>query len=190
MVRHSYARTGVYRILVSRRPNSAYRAVLHVANARTAAVTPPAAAGTAAALDWRIDMLAAVNALRRDAGLAPVELCSNLTSAAQDYATAMATQDHYGHQGLDGSQPWDRMSSHGYVWRGAGENNAGGFGSVSEVMAGWRASPGHYANIVNPSFTHLGVGRAANPSSTYRSYWVQDFGYGGSCPVIRANRGA
>jgi uncharacterized protein YkwD len=48
-------------------------------------------------------------------------------------------------------------------------------------MAGWRASPHHYDNLVNPSYTHLGLGRASDPASAYHSYWVQDFGYGGTC---------
>jgi uncharacterized protein YkwD len=127
-------------------------------------------------------MLAQVNTLRQQAGVGPVTLCANLTAAAQDYASVMATKNHYGHVGLDGSQPWDRMTASGYAWQGAGENIAGGFDTTTAVMAGWRASPHHYDNLVNPSYTHIGLGRASDPTSTYHSYWVQDFGYGGACP--------
>ena len=43
-------------------------------------------------------------------------------------------------------------------------------------MAGWLKSEGHCRNIMNGSFKELGVGYAANASSSYRTYWVQDFG--------------
>jgi uncharacterized protein YkwD len=176
MARHAYARPGSFRIVVSRNPASAYRVLLKVAAAASNPVENPV---TSAA--WRSDMLTQVNDLRQQAGVGPVTLCANLTAAAQDYASVMAAKNHYGHVGLDGSQPWDRMAASGYGWQGAGENIAGGFNTPSAVMAGWRASPHHYDNLVNPSYTHLGLGRASNPTSTYHSYWVQDFGFGGAC---------
>jgi uncharacterized protein YkwD len=192
MARHTYATPGSFRLVVSRNPISAYRALLTVAAATSSPAGKPATStpgtstpGTSERITsaaWRNDMLAQVNALRQQAGVGPVTLCANLTAAAQDYASIMATKNHYGHVGLDGSQPWDRMTASGYAWQGAGENIAGGFDTTSAVMAGWRASPHHYDNLVNPSYTHLGLGRASDPSSTYHSYWVQDFGYGGACP--------
>jgi uncharacterized protein YkwD len=83
--------------------------------------------------------------------------------------------------GPDGSQPWDRMSAHGYQWREAAENIAAGFNDVDAVMTGWRNSPGHYANIISPTLEHVGFGSATNPSSIYGNYWVQNFGRGGTC---------
>ena len=194
-VEHAYDRTGVFRISVSRAPYSAFRAVLHVAGATTTAApatpsapapsaaapaTPGIGAGTTAAA-WRVQMLDRVNALRRAAGAPPVSLCQPLVASAQDYATVMATTNYYGHVGPDGSQPWDRMSAHGYQWQGAAENIAAGFDDLDSVMKAWQASPGHYENIVNPAFVHVGFGSASKASSTYGTYWVQHFGYGGSC---------
>jgi uncharacterized protein YkwD len=39
-------------------------------------------------------------------------------------------------------------------------------------MTGWMSSPGHKANILNCSFTAIGVGY-----DTRGNYWVQNFGY-------------
>jgi uncharacterized protein YkwD len=44
-----------------------------------------------------------------------------------------------------------------------------GYPSEESVMNGWLASQGHCANIMNSSFTKMGVERV-------RSYWTQDFG--------------
>jgi uncharacterized protein YkwD len=172
---HSYRSAGVFRIVVSRTPQVAYRAVLRVAKTVASAPAQPSAS------QWRLDMLSQVNALRQKAGVASLELCEPLQGTAQDYATLMASTDYYGHVGPDGSEPWDRMAAHGYAWHGAGENIAAGFDDVAAVMAAWRESPGHLANIMNPSFTHVGFGQAANPGSTSENYWVQNFGYGGNC---------
>lgn len=130
---------------------------------------------------WQYRMLDAVNALRRAAGAPPVRLCPSLTAAAQEYAVTMASTGHYGHVGVDGSQPWDRMSAHGYSWTGAAENIAGGFSRVPVVMQAWHASAGHYENLVNPSLRHVGFGRATVQGSPLGTYWVQDFATGGRC---------
>jgi len=43
------------------------------------------------------------------------------------------------------------------------------------VMAGWMASDGHRANILNPNFRELGVGYY-HGGSWFGDFWVQDFG--------------
>jgi len=130
---------------------------------------------------WQYRMLDAVNALRRAAGAPAVHLCPSLTAAAQEYAATMARTGHYSHVGVDGSQPWDHMSAHGYSWTGAAENIAGGFSRVPVVMQAWHASAGHYDNLVNPTLQHVGFGRATVEGSPMGTYWVQDFAAGGRC---------
>ena len=90
----------------------------------------------------------------------------------------MSTRDHYGHVGPDGSQPGERMVREGYRWRAYAENIAAGQRSVAAVMADWIASAGHYANLVNPAYRHVGLGHASTGVSEYGDYWVQDFGRG------------
>ena len=57
--------------------------------------------------------------------------------------------------------------------RAAGENIAWGNVSADQMMVMWMNSPGHRANILNPSFTHVGIG--ATKASSGRWYGVQDF---------------
>ncbi len=128
---------------------------------------------------WQTAMLDRVNAVRAAAGVAPLALCGTLTVAAQGHAEDMADAGYFSHDSADGRSPGDRLRSAGYDGRTWGENIAAGYSDVTAVMAGWVDSPGHYANLVRASFTHLGVGRA--DGGEYGRYWVQDFGAGGSC---------
>lgn len=135
----------------------------------------------AVAPGWRKVMLARMNAIRAAAGVAPLQPCPALRRSAQEYATLMSTRDHYGHVGPDGSQPQERMRRQGYVWSAIGENIAAGQRSVDEVMAAWEDSAGHYANLVNPAYRHVGLGHWSSAGSRYGDYWVQDFGRGRGC---------
>jgi uncharacterized protein YkwD len=130
---------------------------------------------------WRRAMLARVNEVRARVGLPPLRSCSALRRSAQGYASTMATSNHFAHEGVDGSEPWDRMQRQGYRWRDAAENIAAGQQSVAEVMDDWIASPEHYANLVNPHVRDVGFGFADDTRSTYGSYWVQNFGRGHGC---------
>jgi uncharacterized protein YkwD len=71
------------------------------------------------------------------------------------------------------------MTAAGYQWTRAGENIAAGQPDVYNVMIAWVYSPGHYKNIVDPGFQHVGFGSV--PRSDGGSFWVQDFG-AGTCP--------
>ena len=108
--------------------------------------------------------------------MAPLALNAQLNSAAQKHATDMATYNYFSHTGRDGSKPWDRMKREGYTWRRAGENIAAGYTTARAVVDGWLRSPGHCANLMNKNFKDLGVGYAYGASSTYKHYWVQNFG--------------
>jgi uncharacterized protein YkwD len=130
---------------------------------------------------WRKQMLARINAVRAAAGVAPLEPCPALRRSAQEYAMLMSTRDHFGHVGPDGSQPQERMRRQGYLWNAVGENIAAGQRSVADVAAAWERSAGHYANLVNPAYRHVGLGHWSAAGSRYGDYWVQDFGRGSGC---------
>ncbi len=127
-------------------------------------------------------MLARVNAARAagascgSAGsfAAAPPLAWNLiaTQAALRHSDDMVARDFFDHRGSDGSSAGDRLSAAGYAWSRWGENIAAGQGSVAEVVAGWMASPGHCANLMQPSFKDLGVACVSGSASNrYRSYW-------------------
>ena len=103
-------------------------------------------------------------------------LDAQLNTASDKYAIDMATYNRFSHTGRDGSQPWDRMTREGYIWRAAGENIAAGYSTTRAVVDGWLRSPGHCKNIMSPNFKDVGVGYGYSASSTYGHYWVTDFG--------------
>ncbi len=128
---------------------------------------------------WQKDMLRQVNVLRAGIGVAPLKLCAPISTAAQKYATLMADTGHFAHQGPDGRAAGDRIVSAGYNWRTYGENIAWNQVDVTDVMQAWIGSLGHYKNLVNKSFDHVGFGGSA--SSDGEISWVQNFGSGGAC---------
>jgi uncharacterized protein YkwD len=139
------------------------------------------------AVSWQEQMLSSLNMIRADNGLNPLKLCNPLNNSAQGYAKTMATQDFFSHEGKDGSTAGQRIQSAGYNWRnsktssGIAENIAAGQVSVTSVMKDWKNSTGHFKNMTNSKFTHVGFGMAENAKSTYKKYWVQNFGYGARC---------
>ena len=54
-----------------------------------------------------------------------------------------------------------------------GENIAFGPESAEEAVAGWMASPGHCANIMDPRFREMGVAVAQGRKRGH-FYWVQN----------------
>jgi uncharacterized protein YkwD len=67
-----------------------------------------------------------------------------------------------------------RAEAAGYDWRALGENIAWNSVTPEDVVAGWMRSPGHCKNIMNPSFTEIGV--AYVQIADGQTWWTQDFG--------------
>lgn len=110
------------------------------------------------------------------AATTPLAYNAQLEGAAQGHASDMATKNYFSHTSQDGRTFSQRITAAGYAWRTIGENIAAGQSTPESVVSGWLQSPGHCANIMNPAFKELGVGYTYSASSTYRHYWVQDFG--------------
>lgn len=100
----------------------------------------------------------------------PLTMDPDLRCAARLHARDMQEQGYFSHTGQDGSSPGNRISRTGYTFRTWGENIARGQSDAAAVMAAWMSSPGHCRNIMNPSFTEIGVA-LRNPGR----YWVQKF---------------
>ncbi|MES9848704.1 MAG: Ig-like domain-containing protein [Candidatus Thiodiazotropha sp.] len=100
--------------------------------------------------------------------------CS-LEQAAQGHSTSMADNDFFNHIGLDESDPGDRITATGYIWRTYGENIAAGYPDEESTVSALLDSPGHCANIMNPGFSEVGTAVTENSASTYVIYWTQNF---------------
>lgn len=128
--------------------------------------------------DYATRLLALTNEARLNAGLNPVIYSCELQQSAQGHATAMATQGFFSHTGADGSSLAGRILATGFDFQWAGENLAGGATTPERAFELWMQSPGHKRNIMQPLFSHMGVGHyvAAPGASKYGTYWVQNFG--------------
>jgi uncharacterized protein YkwD len=126
----------------------------------------------------RKEMLASVNAARKQAGLRPLKANALLDKAAQGHAEDMLARGYFAHKSPSGNTVRERARAAGYGWHLIGENIAFGQTSVDEVMETWLNSPGHRKNILTAGFTELGVGLAMGlgPDGKYQVYWVQNFG--------------
>lgn len=128
-----------------------------------------------------VDLVNAARSKARKCGSAkftvapPLTASRELNEAAARHARDMARKKFFDHRGVDGSQPKDRVLRAGYQPRLTGENIAFGPESAEEVVAGWLASPGHCANIMDSRFQNIGVGLASGRKRG-EIYWVQTFG--------------
>lgn len=121
-------------------------------------------------------VVALVNEARADAGCEPLTVDVTLAAVAHAHSKDMATSDYFDHNGQDGTTPFERFTSAGYDYSTAGENIAAGQQTAAEVVEAWMNSENHRENILNCSFTEIGVGRYVDANSTYGVYWTQDFG--------------
>lgn len=102
-------------------------------------------------------VLAEMNAYRASQGLRPLALDPRLVQAASDRATDMFARHYFNHVSPDGAQPFDAALRRGYDYVKIGENLAAGQRSAREVVADWMQSPGHRANVLEPSFADCGI---------------------------------
>jgi uncharacterized protein YkwD len=95
-----------------------------------------------------------------------------LRNAAESHSRAMAQEDFFSHIGPEGRDAGHRAQAAGYAWQRVGENLAAGQAGVEAVVAGWLSSPGHCANLMDPSFTEIGAACAAGADTRYRTLWT------------------
>jgi uncharacterized protein YkwD len=110
------------------------------------------------------------NKHRRAQGLAPLSQDAELRNVARAYSNDMLVRRFFEHTTPDGVSFHERISSNYHHWvRSIGENiwSAWGYKTsnalslAKEIVDDWLSSPGHRAILLDPDFTHLGVGVSA-----------------------------
>jgi uncharacterized protein YkwD len=127
-------------------------------------------------------ILTRTNAFRKEEGRAEVAVSAELARAAEYFAGYMAKEDRYGHT-ADGQRPADRAKKHGYEYCIVLENIAYQYSSAGFTteelgrgfFEGWKHSPGHRKNMLDPDVTQTGVA-VARSEKTGHYYAVQMFG--------------
>jgi len=117
-------------------------------------------------------MVDMINQERLAAGINPVSADLRLTAVGRAKANDMKVNNYFSHTSPTYGSPWAMMQQVGITVRWAGENISGNK-SVSGSMAALMQSPGHRANVLDPRFTHVGVGIAYG--SAYGNLYVQEF---------------
>ena len=139
-------------------------------SSQPAPASQPASSGYSA---FQNEVVRLVNVERSKNGLAALTADSLLMKTAAVKSQDMAKNNYFSHTSPTYGSPFDLMKQYGVSYRAAGENIAMGQTSPAQVMDGWMNSAGHRANILNSSFTKIGVGVAQNASGQY--YWTQHF---------------
>ncbi|MCA1027284.1 CAP domain-containing protein [Cytobacillus kochii] len=110
------------------------------------------------------------NKERANAGLPALKLDVELSKVAREKSRDMQAKGYFDHNSPTYGSPFDMMKQFGISYTSAGENIAQGQQTPEEVVQAWMNSQGHRENILNSSYTHLGVGYVENGN-----YWTQMF---------------
>ncbi|MFN4099966.1 MAG: CAP domain-containing protein [Pararhodobacter sp.] len=98
----------------------------------------------------------AINTVRQQRGLVPVEYDLALASAAATHARDMAVQGRPWHFGSDGSSPLDRVRRVGYTGYFIGEAVSETYETELETLTAWLSQPDTRAIILDPRARDLG----------------------------------
>jgi uncharacterized protein YkwD len=133
--------------------------------------------------------LCLVNRERTSRGESALEPNVDLQRAALAHSSDMASGDYFAHDSRNGSTPLARMRAAGYIFSSrlgyaVGENIAWAtlwLATPKAIVAGWMASPGHRANILDAEYRETGVGVSPHPLASLAhgesgAIYTQDFG--------------
>jgi uncharacterized protein YkwD len=125
-----------------------------------------------ATADAKLDANAAqsmISGYRSNNGLGQVTIDPELMQLASEQAHAMAARDKLDHSVW---RPFrDRIQQAHFDAAVAVENIGAGYHTLAEAFSGWRDSPPHRANMLNPQVTKMGIAAAYAPQSKYKVFW-------------------
>jgi uncharacterized protein YkwD len=136
----------------------------------------------------RAATLCLINREREGSGESPLAVNARLERVAQKHSQDMASGDYFDHVGPRGDTPASRMRAAGYLSGSGGyeigENIAWGtlwLATPRSIVAGWMASAGHRANILDGYFRDTGIGISPRPLASLArgqagAMYTQDFG--------------
>ena len=116
------------------------------------------------------EVIRLVNVERAKYGLKPLTEDWELSRVARYKSQDMHDRRYFDHNSPTYGSPFQMMKAFGLSYRSAGENIAMGYRTPQSIVTGWMNSSGHRANILNSSYTKIGVGYVADGN-----YWTQQF---------------
>ena len=130
----------------------------------------PADTETAGMSAYELEVVRLVNVERAKYGLSALSADGELSRIARYKSQDMRDKGYFSHESPTYGSPFQMLKSFGVSYRSAGENIAYGYATPEKVVNAWMNSEGHRANILNASYTRLGVGYVASGD-----YWTQLF---------------
>ncbi|MBS5657947.1 MAG: SafA/ExsA family spore coat assembly protein [Oscillibacter sp.] len=121
-------------------------------------------------LSYESEVIRLVNEVRRENGLKALTANWELSRVARYKSQDMLNKGYFSHTSPTYGTPFQMIKAFGLSFRTAGENIARGYSTPQAVVNGWMNSSGHRANILNASYTQIGVGYVAQGN-----YWTQMF---------------
>lgn len=119
---------------------------------------------------FELKVIELTNQKRVQSGLKPLTENWELSRVARYKSQDMHDNRYFSHNSPVYGSPFTMMKNFGLSYRTAGENIAMGQRTPEQVVEAWWNSPGHKANILNSSYTQIGVGYVASGN-----YWTQQF---------------
>lgn len=116
------------------------------------------------------EVIRLVNEIRSKNGLKALSHHWELSRVARYKSQDMKDNQYFSHTSPVYGSPYQMMRNFGISFKSAGENIAKGYATPQAVVDGWMNSSGHRANILNASYTHIGVGYVSGGN-----YWTQMF---------------
>ena len=120
--------------------------------------------------EFEQEVIRLVNEIRTENGLKALTYDWELARVARYKSQDMKDSGYFAHNSPIYGTPFQMIKNFGISYRSAGENIAKGYATPQAVVNGWMNSSGHRANILNTSYTHIGVGYVASGN-----YWTQMF---------------
>ena len=120
--------------------------------------------------DFESEVIRLTNEARAKNGLSPLTANWQLSRVARYKSQDMKDKGYFSHTSPTYGTPFRMMKSFNISYKTAGENIAKGYSTPKAVVDGWLNSEGHRKNIMNASFTQIGVGYVSGGN-----YWTQMF---------------
>lgn len=115
-------------------------------------------------------VISLTNRERSRRGLSTLKVSKSLSGVARQKSEDMQEKNYFSHTSPTYGSPFNMMREFNVSFESAGENIARGQQSPKQVVDAWMNSKKHRKNIMDESFTHIGVGYTSDGN-----YWSQMF---------------
>ncbi|WP_169544854.1 CAP domain-containing protein [Sneathiella aquimaris] len=129
-------------------------------------------------MDLDTELVKLINTFRETENIPSLKQDASLDAAAAKHAFFMQQNNTLSHVGENNSSFTDRLTAEGIQYLTAAENVALGKAEASEVLILWSESEPHRATLLDPTYSHVGVGLAISPiarNTAGLAFWSASF---------------